>query len=119
LIEASNRTASGFVRKREVATVATTAVRDVRTAVGPSSEARIAVGPSLVLRHEQDDLDFVFVWCIGHSFPSSWEQVQVCWMPAPSPVHNETGTRTIDDAWHRSQALMIQVKCCRNERIAG
>jgi hypothetical protein len=60
-MEASNRTASGFVRQREVATVATTVVREVRTAVGPNSEARTAVGPSLVLRHEQDDLDFVFV----------------------------------------------------------
>jgi hypothetical protein len=34
-------------------------------------------------------------------------------------VHNDTGTRTIDDAWHTSQALMIQAKCCRKERIAG
>jgi hypothetical protein len=61
LMEASNRTASVFVKQRELATVATTSVREVRTAVGPSSEARIAVGPSLVLRHEHDDLDFVFV----------------------------------------------------------
>jgi hypothetical protein len=58
---ASNKTASGFATQREVTTVATTGDPEVSTAVGPSSEARIAVGPSLVLRHEHDGRDFVFV----------------------------------------------------------
>jgi hypothetical protein len=61
LIEASNRTASGLTQKPDVATIVTTVVGDVRTAVGPSREARIAVGPSAVLRHEHDDRDVVFV----------------------------------------------------------
>jgi hypothetical protein len=61
LLEASKRTASGFVRKPGVTTVATTVVRDVRIAVGPINEARTAVAPSFVLRHEHDDRDLVFV----------------------------------------------------------
>jgi hypothetical protein len=121
LIEASKSGASGLVRRPEVATVATTVVRDVRTAVGPTSDASVAVGPSVVLRHEHDDRDFVvFVWCIGHSSPSPWSQVQACWTAAAlSSTHSDTGAMIIADAWHRSHAPTIPLTCCRNLRIAG
>ena len=120
MIEASKRGASEPARKLEVATVATTVVRDVRTAVGPISDARVAVGPSVVLRHEHDDRDFVvFVWCIGHSCPSPWAHVQDCsTVPARSTRHNDTGAMIIADAWQRSHAPTIPLTCCRNLRIA-
>jgi hypothetical protein len=70
LIERPNRSTSELAQKLEVVTVVTTSGRGVRTAVEPIREARIAVGPSVVLRHEQLVLDFAFVWCIGHSSPS-------------------------------------------------
>jgi hypothetical protein len=119
LIEASKSGSAGLVRTPEVATVATAVVRDVRTAVEPKSDASVAVGPSVVLRHEHDDRDVVvFGWCIGHS-PSPWAQVQACsTVPAGSTRHSDTGAMIIADAWQRSHAPMIPLTCCRNLRIA-
>jgi hypothetical protein len=70
LIERPNRSTSELAQKLEVVTVVARSGRVVRTAVEPIKEARIAVGLSLVLRHEHVDLDLAFVWCIGHSSPS-------------------------------------------------
>jgi hypothetical protein len=117
LIEALNNTASGFAQRLDVATALTTSGRGDRTAAEPISEARIAVGPSVVLLHEQVGLDFAFVWCIGHSSPSLWEHVQAWSTPTTSLVHKDTGTRIIADAWQRSHAPTIQVTCCRSPSI--
>jgi hypothetical protein len=58
LNEVSITVASGFIPKSVVAMFATTVVPGVRTAAGPNNEASAAVGPSLVLRHEQEAGDF-------------------------------------------------------------
>ena len=122
--EAPNSAASGFISSRVCVAFATTVARDVRTAIGPISDASVAVGPSVVLRHEQEERDEErgsdLVWCIGHSCPSAWSHVHACSTAPVRPVmHKVTGTSTIADVWQRSQAPTTHATCRRNATITG
>ena len=81
-----------------------TAIIDGRTAVGPNSDAMVALVVSSVLRHEHVDLDVVAGWCIGHCSPPPCAQVHSALNSALcTPRHSAAGVKLRMQSWRTNQ----------------